>query len=66
MKDSNKIVALRKLLEQQGDRPEEIEATLNLVRVNEEKDKISSLRSWLSVIISGIALTVSILVAIYK
>jgi len=66
MKDSKKIIATRKLLEQQGDKPEAIEATLNLIRANEENEKNESLRSWIAVFISAIALIVSVLVAIYK
>lgn len=64
MKDSNKILATRKLLEQQGDKPEEIESVINLIRINEKKEKFESLRSWIAVIISGVALIVSICVAI--
>ena len=66
MKDSKKILAARKLFEQQGDEPEKIEATISLMRAIEENDKRESLRSWIALIISGIALLVSILVAIYK
>ncbi|MCB9813272.1 MAG: hypothetical protein H6772_02585 [Pseudomonadales bacterium] len=65
MKDSKKILAIKKLLEQQGEQPNEIEATLNLIRVNEETEKMDSLRSWIAVIISGLALLVS-MVAIFK
>jgi len=66
MRESKKIIAFRKLMELQGDKPEQIEATLKLFRVNEENENIDTLRSWIAVIISGIALMVSILVAIYK
>lgn len=66
MKDSRKIHAARKLFEQQGDKPEEIEATINLMRANEKNDKVEALRSWIALVISGVALVVSILVAIYK
>jgi hypothetical protein len=65
MKDSKKILAIKKLLEQQGEKPEEIEATLNIIRVNEDSEKMDSLRSWIAVVISGLALLVSI-VAIFK
>lgn len=66
MKDSKKILAIKKLLEQEENNPEKIEATLNIIRANEENENKDSLRSWIAVIISGIALLVSILVAIYK
>lgn len=66
MRDSKKITAARKLFEQQGDKPEEVEAALDLMRLIEEKEKYEPLRSWITVIISGVALAVSILVAIYK
>lgn len=66
MKESKRITTLRKYLEQQGDEPGKIEATLNLTKVNEDKEKIESLRSWIALVFSGVALLVSILVAIYK
>lgn len=66
MKDSKKTLALKELLEQEGKKSEEIESTLNLVRTYEEGEKMDSLRSWIAVIISGLALLVSILVAVSK
>lgn len=62
----NKVDAMRKIMEMDGDNPEEIEARLDLIRVKERKENQDSLRSWVAVIISAVALVVSILVAIYK
>jgi|GEM_PF-3002033 len=62
----NKIEAVRNLLEAQGDKKEEIEATLELIRINEQNEKNDSLRSWIGVITGVLALVVSILVAIFK
>lgn len=55
-----KIEAVRQLLEAQGDTPEEIEKTLNLIRINENKDFWNDTRSWISVLISLGALVVSV------
>jgi hypothetical protein len=66
MKDSKKVIATKRFLEQQGENSEEIEAILNITRANEENEKKNSLRAWIAVVISGIALVVSVLVAIYK
>lgn len=66
MKESKKIIALRKLLEQENKSSDEIETTISLVKANEEQDQNEVLRSWIAVITGIVALIVSILVAILK
>ncbi len=66
MKDSTKIKALRKLLVLDEVGEHEIEAILAINRDKELSESMDSLRSWVSLIISGVALVVSILVAIFK
>ncbi|MDD4110568.1 MAG: hypothetical protein PHS54_03330 [Clostridia bacterium] len=51
--------ALRKILELQGDKPEEIEATLELIKIDDSEKKMDNLRSWVSVLISFVAVTIS-------
>ncbi|MFA6194119.1 MAG: hypothetical protein WC719_00035 [Patescibacteria group bacterium] len=65
MKDSSRVIATRELLLQQGDKPEEVEAILNVIRAQENTEKNDSLRSWLAIVISGLAMVVSF-VAIFK
>lgn len=65
MKESERVIATRKLLLQQGDNPEQIEAVINVIKANENNEKNDSLRSWLAVIISGLAMIISF-IAIFK
>ena len=66
MKDSKKIVAKRKLLEQLKVDQVTIKAILVKDRVEEKSENMESLRSWIAIATSADALLVSILVALNK
>lgn len=66
MKESRKIQATRQLLSAQGDPPKQIKAVVNYMRASERADRWNEFRSWASVIISLLALVVSVLVSIYR
>lgn len=53
------IEAVRKLLESQGDKPETIESTIELIKIQNNEKKWDDLRSWVSVLISFVAVTIS-------
>lgn len=63
---SKKVEATRKLLEIQGDDPETINATLELISINDKVEKMNEIRSWVAVTTGILALAVSVLVAILK
>jgi|GEM_PF-3974421 len=65
-KESEKITSIRKIMEANNDSPEQIEATLGLIAVNEKNNNQETVRSWLSLLMSFIAIVISILVAIFK
>ena len=56
--------AIKELLIAQGEKPEEIEATLKVIKTTEDEKYWESARSWISVGISFFALIISI-IAIY-
>ncbi len=53
-------------MELNNDSPEQIETTLGLIAVNEKNNNQETVRSWLSLLMSFIAIVISILVAIFK
>jgi len=55
----NRRESLRKVLETQGNNPEEIEAILKLTDHNDRSKKIENLKSWFSLVISFIAVAIS-------
>jgi len=65
-KETKKIKATRELLEASGDKPDQIDKTLNLIYLNEQDKKWENIRSWAGAATGIAALIVSILVAIFK
>lgn len=63
---NKKTEAIRRLLEAQGDSKDQISATLDIIQEQDKNERLNSLRSWIAVLTSAIALIVSILVAIFK
>jgi len=63
---NDKIEATKKLLELQGDNPEEIDAIVKIMNADNQAKGWQEIRSWVGTITGIIALIVSILVAIFK
>lgn len=53
--------AVKKLLESEGDDPQTIESILELIKISDDEKKSDNFRSWISVVISIVAVAVSFL-----
>ena len=63
---NKKLEATKRLLEAQGDKPETINATIELIKINDKEERMNAVRSWIAVITGIVALLISILVAIFN
>ena len=63
---NKKLEATKRLLEAQGDKSETIDATIELIKINDKGEKMNAVRSWIVVTTGIVALLISILVAIFN
>jgi hypothetical protein len=63
---NKKLEVTKKLLEAQGDKPEIVNATIELIKINDKEEKMNAIRSWIAVITGIMALIISTLVAIFN
>ncbi len=63
---NKKLETTKKLLEAQGDKPEVIDATIKLIKINDKEERINTIRSWIAVITGILALVISTIVAFFN